>query len=128
MSTATPVPETFELTGDDARAMLRSSGRRRLLRDAFVRMRVADGFSHARSLAYATSLVFVQATIGLVGLATALGQGANGIIVRSLKALLPGPASTLLTQAVVQANNAGAAHRWGGLTFGLVGSIVILLP
>jgi YihY family inner membrane protein len=124
MSTATPVPETWKLTGDDARAVLRSTGRGRLLRDAFVRMRVADGFSHARSLAYATSLVFVQATIGVVGLATALGQGANGLIVRTMKAALPGPASTLLTQAVVQAHHAGAAHRWGGLIFGLVGSLV----
>jgi YihY family inner membrane protein len=124
MSTATPVPETWHLSGDDARAVLRSSGRGQLLRDAFIRMRVADGFSHARSLAYATSLVLVQATIGVVGLATALGQGTNGTIVRTMKAALPGPASTVLTQAVVQANNAGAAHRWGGLIFGLVGSLV----
>ena len=70
VSTATPVPETWELTGDDARRVLRDCGRRQLLRDAFVRLRVADGFSHARSLAYATSLVFVQAIIAIVGLAT----------------------------------------------------------
>ena len=74
MSTATLVPETWELTGDDAWRTLRLTGRGQLLRDAFLRMRVADGFSHARSLAFMTSLVLVQGTIALVGLATALGD------------------------------------------------------
>ena len=45
MSTATTVPETFELTGDDARETLRTTGTARLLGDAFVRLRYADGFS-----------------------------------------------------------------------------------
>ena len=40
MSTANPVPETWDLTGDDARRLLRSSGRRRILRDAFKRLRI----------------------------------------------------------------------------------------
>jgi YihY family inner membrane protein len=124
MSTATPVPETWELTGDDARRVLRSCGHRALLRDAFVRLRVADGFSHARSLAYATSLVFVQATIALVGLASALGNGSSDVIVRTLRAALPGPAGELMIQAVVQAHRAGAGHKWAGLTVGLVGTLV----
>ena len=38
MSTAARVPETFELTGDDARETLAHVGRGRLLRDAFQRM------------------------------------------------------------------------------------------
>jgi hypothetical protein len=49
MSTATLVPETWELTGDDAWQTLRHTGRRRLLQDAFTRMRYSDGFSHTRS-------------------------------------------------------------------------------
>src|SRR5690348_15698307 len=57
MSTATLVPETRELDGEDASEVLRRTGRRRLLADAFIRLRVADGFSHARSLAFMTSLV-----------------------------------------------------------------------
>src|SRR4051794_17831951 len=69
MSTATLVPETWELSGDDAWATLRRTGRGRLLRDAFMRMRVSDGFSHARSLAFMTTLVLVQGTIVLVGIA-----------------------------------------------------------
>ena len=60
VSTATVVPETWELSGDDAIEMLRNTGRRRLVADAFQRMRLADGFSHARSLAFMTSLVLVQ--------------------------------------------------------------------
>ena len=124
MSTANAVPETWKLTGDDARETLRSCGRRTLVRDAFVRLRVADGFSHARSLAYATSLVFVQATIAVVGLGSALGQGSSDVIVRTFKAAFPGPAGELMTQAVVQAHRTGASHRWAGLTFGLVGTLV----
>lgn len=125
MSTATPVPETWELTGDDARRVLRDCGRRQLLRDAFVRLRFADGFSHARSLAYATSLVFVQAIIAIVGLATAFGiGGANSVLVRTLNAAVPGPGGDLLTHAVKQAHHAGASHRYAGLIFGLVGTLI----
>ena len=125
MSVARLVPETWELSGDDARALLRSSGRRRILRDAFVRLRVADGFSHARSLAYATSLVFVQAIIALIGLAVALQNGSfSRVVVRTLQAAVPGPGGDLLTDAVVQAHRAGVAHRYSALVFGLVGALI----
>jgi YihY family inner membrane protein len=125
MSTASPVPETWELTGDDARTVLLGAGRRRLLRDAFLRLRVADGFSHARSLAYATSLLFVQAIIALIGLAVATGNGSfSRVVVRSLKAAVPGPGGQLLTNAVTQAHRAGLSHRYAGLIFGLIGSLI----
>ena len=74
MSTASRVPETWELTGDDARKALASAGCGRLLRDSFLRLRAADGFSHARSLAFVTSLVLVQGLIVVVGLASAFGS------------------------------------------------------
>src|SRR5207244_2778759 len=45
MSTATSVPETFELEGDDALRTLRRTGLLRLLRDSYLRFRYADGFS-----------------------------------------------------------------------------------
>ena len=38
MSTAAPVPETWELSGDDAKETLRTTGRVALLRDAFQRL------------------------------------------------------------------------------------------
>ena len=90
-----------------------------------MRLRVADGFSHARSLAYATALVFVQAIIAVVGLASALGSGGfSRLVVRTLKAAIPGPGGQLLTDAVTQAHRAGASHRYTGLIVGLVGTLV----
>ncbi|MGH8979135.1 MAG: YihY/virulence factor BrkB family protein [Acidimicrobiia bacterium] len=125
MSTATPVPETWELTGDDARQLLLHTGRRTLIRDAFQRLRSADGFSHARSLAFVLALVLVQAIIALVGLAAALGKtGASDLIVRSIEAAAPGPAGQLLTSAVQQAHAAGASGRYTALWLGLAGAIV----
>ena len=49
VSTAHLVPETRDLSGDDAFETLRRTGRRHLLADAFRRLRFSDGFSHARS-------------------------------------------------------------------------------
>jgi YihY family inner membrane protein len=125
VSTAKLVPETWELTGDDAVATLRTTGRRRLLQDAVMRMRVSDGFSHARSLAFMTSLVLVQAVIALVGLASAIGNNhMSDAIVSAIKGAAPGPAGNLLTSAVDQARTAGVSHRYLALIFGLVGSVI----
>lgn len=125
MSTATKVPETFELTGDDARETLRRIGTGRLLVDSWQRLRFADGFSHARSLAYTISLLLVQAIIGVVGLASLLGRAdAHGTLVRTIEAAVPGPAGDTLTTAVRQAHVAAASGLWVGLVFGLVGSLV----
>ena len=106
MSTAGPVPETYELTGDDAWETIRRTGRGRLLADAFRRFRLADGTSNARSLAYLITLIAIQALIALVGLASVLGEGQiSKLIVQSLQAASPGPSGKVLTQAVVQANS-----------------------
>jgi YihY family inner membrane protein len=125
MSTASVVPETWELTGDDATEVLRSHGRRHLLRDAFMRLRVADGFSHARSMAYATTLLMVEATIAVVGLAVAIGDnGTSRLVVRTMRAAVPGPGGDLLTSAVEQAHRAGTSQRYTGLIFGLVAALI----
>jgi YihY family inner membrane protein len=125
MSTAQRVPETFELTGDDAQETLLRTGRKTLLRDAFLRLRYSDGFSHARSLAFAVSLGVVQATIALVGFASVLGAGdARRSIVRILHETAPGPAGSLLAGAVQQAGRAGASQQYLGLFLGLVGALV----
>src|SRR5437762_934950 len=100
MSTATCVPETRGLTGDDARRTLAATGRLTLVRDAFTRLRAADGFSHSRSLAFATSLVFVQGLIAFVGLAAEFGQaGLIRTILGAIESAVPGPAGTVLTHA-----------------------------
>jgi YihY family inner membrane protein len=125
MSTATRVPETWELTGDDARETLLATGRVRLIRDAFVRLRYSDGFSHARSLAFAISLVLVQGLIALVGFATAFGElQVSRVIVDTIRAAMPGLAGELLTDAVKQASEVGSDDRYLPLVFGLVGTLI----
>jgi len=125
MSSANAVPETFDLTGSDAKETLSKVGHARLLHDAFERLRASDGFSHARSMAFLTALILVQAVIALVGLASALGSGqVSDAIVGMLQEVFPGPAGAVLTDAVKQAHEAGAQNRSLALTLGLVGAIV----
>lgn len=125
MSTAAPVPETWELTGDDARKALAANGRLRLLRDAFARFRSADGFSHARSLAFVTSLVLVQSLVVVVGLAATFGgRGVTRVVVEAVQGAAPGPAGQILTDAVAQANRVGHEGRVLPLLVGLVGTLV----
>jgi len=125
MSSANAVPETRDLTGSDVKETLRHTGSMRLLRDAFERLRASDGFSHARSMAFATSLILVQAVIALLGLASVLGAGrVSDAIVGMLQDVFPGPAGAVLTDAVKQAHEAGAQNRSLALTVGLAGAIV----
>jgi YihY family inner membrane protein len=125
MSTANYVPETWNLTGSDAKETLAGVGSRRLLRDAFQRLRASDGFSHARSMAFVTALILVQGVIALVGLASALDEGrVSEAIVGMLQDVFPGPAGTVLTDAVQQAHEAGAQHRSLALTLGVIGALV----
>ena len=125
MSIAQRVPETWELTGDDARKTLRTTGRRTLVRDAFVRFRAADGFSHARSLAFVISLLLVQGLIVLVGLAAALGDtGLSTTIVRAIRETMPGPAGKTLTTAVFRAYVTGASGQY--LVLALVGVAAVI--
>lgn len=77
MSTVTVVPERAdgELSGADAARTVERTDTRRLVVDAIARLRGADGTSHARSLAWAISLIWFQALVGmLVTRTTACGQ------------------------------------------------------
>ena len=125
MSTATRVPETWELTGDDARETLLETGRLRLVVDSFARLRYADGFSHARSLAFVMALVLVQGLIALVGFAAAFGNlELSRVIVDTIQNAMPGLAGDLLTDAVKQANEVGTRNRYLPLVLGLVGTTI----
>ena len=125
MSTANVVPETWNLGVGHPWRLMRRTGARKLLRDAFVRMRYAGGFSHARSLAFLTSLLLVQGCIAMVGLASAIGDNrVSDGIVRMIRSAAPGPAGRLLTDAVAHAHRAGAEHRYTALVIGLIGSLV----
>jgi YihY family inner membrane protein len=125
MSTANQVPETWGLTGDDARQTLERTGRWTLIRDAFKRLRYADGFSHARSMAWATTLVFLEGIIAIVGVAIALGSGGlSNTIVKTLQKIVPGPAGAIFTDAVQQAHKAGSSKQYLALIVGLVGALI----
>ena len=123
MSTATSVPSTFGLEGDDALATLRETGRRQLALDAFDRFRAADGFSHARALAFQFALTIVPALITIVGLATALDQDTFTRVVRDVLAdLAPGAAGDLITEALQQ----GSASADGTLALLLGGAATLV--
>jgi YihY family inner membrane protein len=125
VSVAQLVPETWELTGDDARETLVRTGRRQLVRDAFVRFRASDGFSHARSLAFVISLLLVQGVILLVGFAAALGDNdLSATIVRSINEAAPGPAGRTLTRAVFHAYGTGRSGQYFVLAAVFVAALV----
>ncbi len=126
MSSASHVPETRGLTGDDAWVTLKCTGWVRLAKDAFKRLRVADGFSHARSLAFAISLVAIEGLIAVVGLANVLHPGGvSATIDSTLRRAIPGPAGRVLTTAVTQAHRVAAERHYGALLFGVVGALVV---
>jgi len=126
MSSAKLVPETRGLTGDDAWAVLKRTGWGRIAKDAFKRLRVADGFSHARSLAFLISLLAIEGLIGTVGLASVLHKGEiSNIIDATVRRTVPGPAGHVLTTAVTQAHRVAAGHHYGALLFGLIGAFVV---
>lgn len=125
MSTASHVKETWELTGDDARETLLSTGRIALLKDAVIRLRAADGTTNARGLAFAVSLVLVQGLVVVVGIAVATSSaGFRQLLIDTIQASAPGPTSDLLTNAVEQATRVGRQHRYLPLTIGLVGVLI----
>jgi hypothetical protein len=58
MRTATPVPETHELDGDDALKTVRRTGWGVLAKDSVQRFRTADGFSHTRAVAFQITFTY----------------------------------------------------------------------
>jgi YihY family inner membrane protein len=125
VSNATRVPETFELDGRDARETIAATGRLELLKDSAVRLKAADGYSHARALAFTTSLIIVQGVIVLVGLASAFGEVRFvRTSVTAVETTVPGPAADVLKNAVARAGEAGADGRYLPLLLGLVGLLI----
>jgi YihY family inner membrane protein len=125
VSSASCVRETRDLKGDDAWHTLAETGWARLVHDAFVRLRAADGFSHARSLAFTLSLLCVQGLIALVGLAVAFGQADfSRTILGAIDDAVPGPAGALLERTFEQAQKIGLEHRFLPLLVGLAGTVV----
>jgi len=124
MSTATAVPQTHELEGDDARATLKRAGGTRLLRDSFERFRAADGFSHARALAFQIVLTAFPALIAVVGLTVDLDQeNLRRLIRETIRGVSPGPAGEILTRAFQQGSDA-ASNSEMAIFVGLAASLI----
>jgi YihY family inner membrane protein len=124
MGAATRVPATRDLEGGDALETIRSTGWKRLAQDSFVRFLAADGFSHARSLAYQLTLTALPALIAAVGLVTKLEQDDFRSVFRQmLLDLAPGASSNTLTQAFEQGSQAAggsAVALYTGLAAALI--------
>jgi YihY family inner membrane protein len=106
VSSVRTVPETGlmsgeELSADEAWDTVRRHGGRSLLRDAFLRFRYGDGFSHARGFALQLALATVPLVIAGAGLSTALGGESFGeVIARTVVAISPGSSDALVEDAV----------------------------
>ena len=125
MSTAQLVPETWELTGDDAAETLRRARFKRLLGDSILRFRAADGTSHARSLAFALILTIIPGIIAVVGLASLTGAGSlHDSIVDFLVDVSPGPTGEILTAAISQGDDTSSSNGPLPLIIGLIAMFI----
>ena len=129
MSSTEPVPETRmmpgdELSADDAFLALRHYGRWPLLRDAFVRFRYGDGFSHSRAFALQLCLAIVPFLIALSGLASDLGAAAGGqVAADTVITLSPGASEPLVRELLEddeRTEDAGELALVLGLVTGLI--------
>jgi YihY family inner membrane protein len=94
-----------ELSADDAWHTLRRHGGWHLLRDAFVRFRYGDGFSHSRAFALQLCLAVVPFLIALTGLITDLGARKGGqVVADTVMALTPGVSDPVVQELLTDRN------------------------
>ncbi|MBT2427294.1 YihY/virulence factor BrkB family protein [Streptomyces sp. ISL-112] len=130
MGTATRVPVTHDMAGDELSAdealvALRRYGRWPLLRDAFVRFRYADGFSHSRALALQTILAIIPLVIAFVGLSTALHTENVGRLAElTIRSLSEGPSAPVVDEALDRNRRGDGEGAEIALWFGLLFSLV----
>jgi len=129
VSSTRRVPETRlmadeELSADDAWHTLRRYGGWHLLRDAFIRFRYGDAFSHSRALALQLCLAVVPFLIALTGLTSELGVAEGGLVVaETVVALTPGASDAVVTELLVdteRTEDAGELALLLGLLTGMV--------
>jgi YihY family inner membrane protein len=129
VSSTRMVPETRsmadeELSADDAWHTLRRHGGWHLVRDAMVRFRYGDGFSHARAFALQLCLAVVPFLIALTGLMTDLGAREGGqVVADTVMALTPGVSDPVVEDLLTdreRTEEAGEVALVLGLLTGLV--------
>ena len=129
MSSTKLVPETRlmaqdELSADDAWRTLRRQGGWCLLRDAFIRFRYGDGFSHSRAFALQLCLAVVPFMIALTGLITDLGVEEGGqVVADTVLALTPGQSEQMVQELLgdgERTERAGELALALGLLTGLI--------
>ncbi|MBQ1073548.1 YihY/virulence factor BrkB family protein [Micromonospora sp. C31] len=122
MSSTRIVPETRlmsdeELNADDAWHTLRRQGGWHLLRDAFIRFRYGDGFSHSRAFALQLCLAVVPFLIALTGLISELGVEEGGqVVADTVLALTPGASEPMVAELLGEGDR---TERAGELALGL---------
>ncbi|SDY39265.1 YihY family inner membrane protein [Micromonospora pattaloongensis] len=131
MSSTRMVPETRlmadqELSADDAWHTLRRHGGWHLLRDAFVRFRYGDGFSHARALALQLCLAVVPFLIALTGLTGKLGAERGGrIVADTVLAITPGSSAEMVRELLTDSEHTERVSEVA-LALGLITGLVAL--
>jgi YihY family inner membrane protein len=115
--TATTVPETHHQDAGDARDQLRKTGTARLLGEGAVRFRAADGTSYARALGHSSVTTLIPAVIATIGLVTTFDMpGLKSVLEDAARSFAPGPAGSILTEALAQAKpSSGAIALLAGL-------------
>ncbi|MFD0636669.1 YihY/virulence factor BrkB family protein [Catenulispora yoronensis] len=132
MSTTTRVPQTRtmsgeELSADDAWRTLRHTGSAGLAKDAFVRLRYGDGFSHARALALQMALTAMPGLIALVGLAQTAHDARWGqALQRTIERVTPAASRDSVEKALQGAGDGGSAAVWLGLAAALLSLTVAM--
>lgn len=132
MSTTTRVPQTRtmsgeELSADDAWRTLRRIGIGTLLREAFVRLRYGDGFSHARALALQMALTAIPGLIALVGLAQTAHDARWGRALQAtIERVTPAASRPAVAQALQGAGGGGRSAVWLGLAAALLSLTVAM--
>ena len=131
MSSTEPVPQTRDMSGDelsadDAVQALWHYGRWPLIRDAFVRFRYGDGFSHARAFAFQLCLAIVPFLIALSGLAADLGAEDGGrVVAETILELTPGASDPLVSELLEDSEGSSDAGELA-LTLGLITGLFAL--
>ncbi|RKN38402.1 YihY/virulence factor BrkB family protein [Micromonospora endolithica] len=131
MSSTRIVPETRlmaneELSADDAWHTLRRQGGWHLLRDAFIRFRYGDGFSHSRAFALQLCLAVVPFMIALTGLISELGVEEGGqVVADTVLALSPGASDQVVGELLGEGERTEEAGELA-LTLGLLTGLFAL--